>query len=357
MDTQNTSFPNPQTEFQLPKAAKTDVVSIPQDEVPAESAMLAESAGHPSYIRQPDSSLLDEVRRKGRKPLLENSFPRAAITDSKISRPQTASASQPCLQDQNVAPIELAATTRVWGVDFAVVTMLDTVRLLAERIEARARTHVITANLNFLMLHANDPELQAATKRAELVLCDGMPIVARSRWNQVSLPERVAGSDLIYRISEQAARLGHRIYLLGAAEGVAEKAASELTKRFPGLEIVGTQCPPFRPLSQQEQIEQLQQIQSAKPDILLVAFGQPKGELWIDRFQDDLGVPVCIQLGASFDFVAGTAKRAPKFWQRIGLEWLYRACSDPRRLIPRYAFNAAFLFRKLQADLIAYLQR
>jgi N-acetylglucosaminyldiphosphoundecaprenol N-acetyl-beta-D-mannosaminyltransferase len=134
---------------------------------------------------------------------------------------------------------------------------------------------------------------------------------------------------------------------LGAAPGVALAAAESLKERFPALKIAGTYSPPFKQLNAAEHADMVARIHAAKPDILLVAFGQPKGECWIYDNLQELNVPLSIQLGASFDFLAGTAQRAPKIWQRFACEWLYRALSDPMRLIPRYASNAWFLARKL----------
>lgn len=242
--------------------------------------------------------------------------------------------------------------SRVWGINFHQVTMEQTLQLIDDIIRARKPTYAITANLNYAMLCSQSKRLREFTEKAGLVLCDGMPIVWRSRWNKTKLTERVAGSDLIFRLAERSQQKGHRIYLYGAAEGVAEKAACELERLYPGCVIAGYQCPPFRSLSESELRSQIDSIRQAKPDILLIALGQPKGEFWIEDHLNELNVPLCIQLGASFDFVAGTAKRAPKIWQRTGLEWLYRACSDPKRLVPRYLQNAFFLLKSIRKDLI-----
>lgn len=245
--------------------------------------------------------------------------------------------------------------SKVWGIDFHSVTMEQTLRLIDDIILVRKPTYAVTANLNYAMLCHRSSRLREFTQRSALVLCDGMPILWRSRWNKVKLPERVAGADLIYRLAERSQQRGHRIYLYGAAEGVAEKTAAKLQRLYPGCKIVGHMCPPFRNLSEAESRAQIDSIRQTAPDILLIALGQPKGEFWIEDHLQQLQVPLCIQLGASFDFVAGTAKRAPKIFQRIGLEWLYRALSDPKRLVPRYAQNALFLFKSVQADLIAAL--
>jgi N-acetylglucosaminyldiphosphoundecaprenol N-acetyl-beta-D-mannosaminyltransferase len=222
-------------------------------------------------------------------------------------------------------------------------------------VRERKPTYAVTANLNYAMLCAQYPRLKEFTRKAALVLCDGMPIFWRSKRNKNQLPERVAGSDLIYQLAERSAKTKLRIYLYGAAEGVALKAAKELARLYPGCNIVGVQCPPFRATSEAEVQLQIAQIQQAKPDVLLVALGQPKGEFWIEDNLQRLNVPLSIQVGASFDFVAGNAQRAPKLWQRMGGEWLYRMLKDPKRLAPRYFKNAVQLMKFLHRDCIDWL--
>ncbi len=238
----------------------------------------------------------------------------------------------------------------VWGTHFASLTMQDTLTLADTIVQHRRPEYFVTANLNYLMLCEQHPRLDEVNRDAKAVLADGQPIVLRSRLASKALPERVAGSDLIVELARLSAGRGYRVYFLGGAPQVARSAADELRRRFPDLQVAGCYSPPFRSLTAAEHDEMLGRIRDADTDILLVAFGQPKGELWVaDNFRD-LRVPLSIQLGASFDFLAGTAKRAPKPWRRCGCEWLYRALSDPRRLVPRYAGNARFLGRLLLRD-------
>jgi N-acetylglucosaminyldiphosphoundecaprenol N-acetyl-beta-D-mannosaminyltransferase len=174
-----------------------------------------------------------------------------------------------------------------------------------------------------------------------------MPLVWAARLMKMPLPERVAGSDLIWLMCERAAQKRRRIFLLGGAPGIAEAAARILAEKYKGLIIAGTACPPFRKLAREEEINLLARIRDSCPDLLLIALGQPKGELWLAERFEKLLVPVSVQIGASLDFVAGKVRRAPRWMQRIGLEWAYRMAQEPRRLLGRYLMNAVFLMRMI----------
>jgi N-acetylglucosaminyldiphosphoundecaprenol N-acetyl-beta-D-mannosaminyltransferase len=240
----------------------------------------------------------------------------------------------------------------VWGVPFAPLTRAQAVEAVSDLIEIGRPSYFITANTHFAMLSEREPGLKEINEQAAFILADGTPLVWGSRWKGCPLPERVAGSDLIFDLCERAARDGYRIFLLGAATGVAEQAAEELSVRYQDLRIVGTASPPFRDLSSEELAALLDRIRAASPDLLFVAFGQPKGEFWIAKHFQTLGVPVCVQVGASLDFVAGRVRRAPRRLQELGLEWAYRMWLEPCRLAPRYAHNAWFLLRMVARDLV-----
>jgi N-acetylglucosaminyldiphosphoundecaprenol N-acetyl-beta-D-mannosaminyltransferase len=239
----------------------------------------------------------------------------------------------------------------VWGLPLAPFTLTETVDLIGELVKAGRPSFFITAPTHYAMLTEQNADLRAINSRAAFILADGAPLVWASRWHGSPLPERVAGSDLIFELSREAAKKGHRLFLLGGADGVAGDAADRLKARYPGLEVVGTRCPPFRELTVEEQDSLFDCIRAARPDILLVAFGQPKGERWIDRHLAELGVPVSVQLGASLDFAAGRRRRAPLWMQKTGLEWAFRLGLEPGRLCKRYATNAWFILRMVGRDL------
>ncbi len=256
---------------------------------------------------------------------------------------------------QSQTELKEPKSTRIWGLDYHAVDMEQTLDYLEQVIYSDRPSYVVTANLNYAMLCAKNPRLAAFAQNSALTLCDGMPILWRSKLNATKLPERVAGSDLIYRLTERCANKNLRVYFYGASEGVAEKAAVALKNLYPKLAVAGVQCPPFRACSTEEIRSQVARIKQTKPDVLFVALGQPKGEYWIEDHLQELGVPLTIQLGASFDFVAGNATRAPKLLQKIGLEWLYRTVKDPVRLAPRYCSNLLYLAKALRRELIEKL--
>lgn len=250
------------------------------------------------------------------------------------------------------SPVQLPALTRrnVWSVPFDCVTLDQAVDRIEQLIHRGIPSYVITANLNYVMLQHEQSDIPLITRDADLILADGQPIVWRSNIGSNPLPERVAGSEMIHHLARRASENNWGIYFLGGEPGIARQCAERLASDNPGMRIAGVESPPFRQLTASEQADQDKRIQDSDAQILLVAFGQPKGERWIHQHYQRLGVPVSIQLGASFDFIAGTAKRAPIVWQKIGLEWAYRMCSDPKRLVPRYWSNAKFLAAALMRD-------
>ncbi len=167
----------------------------------------------------------------------------------------------------------------------------------------------------------------------------------------------MAGSDLIFELSALAARKGYRLFLMGGAPGVADQAALRLRERYPELLIAGVECPPFRQPTPAEEAALVERIRAARADILLGAFSQPKGERWMDRYFQQLAVPVCVQLGAAIDFAAGRVSRAPRWMQKCGMEWAFRLWLEPRRLFGRYARNAWFIARMVVGDLFKSVSR
>jgi len=235
----------------------------------------------------------------------------------------------------------------ILGVRVHAVTMPQTLAWIEAAVAARAPVQICTANPEFIMAAQRDPEFRQVLNAAGLVLPDGVGLLWAARRLGASLPERVPGSDLIYKLSEQAAAHGWRIYFLGAAEGVAAAAAERLAARYPGLAVAGTYSGSPRPGAAEAMIER---VRAARPDILLVAYGAPAQDKWIARHREALGVPVSIGVGGAFDFVAGVARRAPVWVQRLGLEWLHRLGRQPWRARRIWTAVAAFPLAVLRAS-------
>jgi len=240
--------------------------------------------------------------------------------------------------------------TCVMGLPLARVTQAETLDLIDRFIMERTPRLVITANLHFAMLCKVQPMLRWLNRKADLVLADGMPLVwaSRLKGRTQTLPERVTGADLVPALCGRAAELGHRVYFLGGAAGVAEEAVARLKSVHPDFNVVGIDAPDFARLSLDERKALVAKVRRVRADLLFVALGQPKGELWLAENLEELGVPVSIQIGASLDFLAGRVKRAPLWVQRVGMEWSWRLACEPGRLFNRYLKNARFLASQIK---------
>lgn len=234
------------------------------------------------------------------------------------------------------------------------INVMDTDEVLdrLEQFIQDGRFHqVATANTDFLINAVADPELRHILRHADLVVPDGMPVVWASKVLGCPLPERVTGADIVPRLAALAACKGYKIYMLGARPDVIVEAKARLEADHPGLQIVGCISPPNASIIEMDSEALLEDIAHASPDILLVAFGNPKQEKWIHMHRARLKhVPVCIGVGGTFDFIAGRSIRAPQWLQRCGLEWTHRLIQDPRRLWRRYgrdlAHGSVYLLRQ-----------
>jgi N-acetylglucosaminyldiphosphoundecaprenol N-acetyl-beta-D-mannosaminyltransferase len=226
-------------------------------------------------------------------------------------------------------------------------------QLLAWVTRSDRRCHyVVTPNVDHAVMFQEHAGLRAAYADASLVLADGFPVLVASRILRRGIPERVPGSDLVPALFETVntdvtTTSELRVFLLGAAPGVADCAAQEIATRWPCVNVVGTYSPPLgfeKDAAENENI--LQRIAAAKPDVLVVGFGAPKQELWVHAHQNRIAAPVALCVGATIDFLAGEKPRAPVWRRRVGLEWLHRLASEPRRLAKRYCRDA-WIFPRL----------
>ncbi|MEX0715283.1 MAG: WecB/TagA/CpsF family glycosyltransferase [Planctomycetaceae bacterium] len=257
-----------------------------------------------------------------------------------------------------------SAQIRLFGLTIDVLTMRGAVAKLMDWIAAPDGEcrYVVTPNVDHVVMAQHHEGLRKAYADSALVLADGMPVVWASRLLGKRLPERVAGADLVpalFDAADDSRKL--TVYLLGAAPGVAERARREIESRWPAVEVVGVYSPPLGfEKDDAENANILARIAQADPDVLVLGLGAPKQELWIQEHRELVSARVALCVGATIDFLAGEKPRAPRWMRRTGLEWVHRLCSEPRRLLKRYARDARefprlvwreFVHRRVENDL------
>jgi len=203
-------------------------------------------------------------------------------------------------------------------------------------ISAKNGGTVFTPNVDHVVMAEHDERFRTAYAAAALSLVDGTPVLWASRLLRTPLPVKISGSDLVLPLLQRANERGHRVYFLGGAPGVADLAKSKLEAMMPGIRIVGTDASRIDVNALGEADEVAERIRLAEPDLVLVALGAPKQEIWSYTRSERLKPAVLIGVGASLDFVAGIQKRAPSWMSKVGLEWLYRLAQEPGRLAARY---------------------
>jgi len=228
----------------------------------------------------------------------------------------------------------------ILGVRVDGVTHAELLARVDEFVASRQPHQIVTLNPEMLVAAYTDTSLKVMLNQADLRVADGVGLMLAARLLGTPLPERITGSDGIYRLASRCAARGFRPYLLGAAPGVAEKAAERLVALNPRLKVAGTFAGSPR---LEEEAEIIGRVRATAPDLLFVAYGVPAEERWIARNRERLGVPVMMGVGGTFDFVAGVARRAPEWMRRAGLEWLHRLAREPWRwrrqlALPRFAY-------------------
>ncbi|GIW06539.1 MAG: WecB/TagA/CpsF family glycosyl transferase [Dehalococcoidia bacterium] len=243
---------------------------------------------------------------------------------------------------------------RVLGVRVDDVTPQETIDFVRRFIAERRPRQIVTVNPEFVMLARRLPAFAAVLDAADLAVPDGTGIAWACKRAGLPIRSLVRGVELVEALAAAAAREGWRVFLLGAREGVAAEAAAALQRRFPGLKVVGTYA---GRASQDGDAETTAAVRSASPvDLLLVAYGAPAQDLWIARNAADLGVPVAIGVGGSFDYLSGRIRRAPRWAIQLGLEWLVRLIRQPwrwRRQLALVSFVWLVLSRRRPVRLIA----
>lgn len=248
-------------------------------------------------------------------------------------------------------------TVVLLGIPFHDVTMKEVLGRVDAIVRARQPSYFVTANLDFAKQTSEDVELQRILLEADLVLCDGTPLVWFSRVQGRPLRERVAGSDLVPQLARHAEERGYRLFFLGGTEESLELALERVRREYPKLKEVGGYAPPFAPLQEMDNKTIVQRVMEFRPDILLVSFGCPKQEKWIYMHYRRLGVPLSMGVGATVDFLAGKFLRAPKWVADAGMEWVVRLVQEPRRLGGRYWKDFWFLVKQSVREYAALRRR
>jgi N-acetylglucosaminyldiphosphoundecaprenol N-acetyl-beta-D-mannosaminyltransferase len=243
---------------------------------------------------------------------------------------------------------------RLRGLNVHAVTESGCVDRIMAALAARRGGWVVTPNLDILRRAEHDASFRTMIEEADLRVADGMPLIWASRLQGTPLPERVTGSNLIHSVTAAAAAHGRRLFLLGGDPGTAERAGAILAERHPGLQVVGHLCPPFGFERDAEEMARIEEaLTGAQPDIVYVALGAPKQEHLIRRLRAEYPHVWWLGIGISFSFVTGDVRRAPRWVQRIGFEWLHRLCQEPRRLAKRYLVDGLpFAARLLTGSLL-----
>lgn len=224
---------------------------------------------------------------------------------------------------------------RVLGVRVHAMTTVEVIIKMQHWIHQCAGCHFIACTgMHGLAESQRDPSFKRILNSADLVVADGTPLVWLGRWRGCDMRRRVYGPRLLETFCCNTGPY-YRHYFYGGGPGVADRVAEVMKRRY-HVHTVGTHCPPFRPLTEEERLEVDRRIESADPDILWVGLSTPKQEFWMYEHRPRLNVPVMVGVGAAFDFIAGKVKQAPLWMQENGLEWSFRLMQEPRRLWRRY---------------------
>jgi N-acetylglucosaminyldiphosphoundecaprenol N-acetyl-beta-D-mannosaminyltransferase len=242
-----------------------------------------------------------------------------------------------------VRPVSAAARMRddrgdVLGVGVSAIAMDDAIATLERWIGEGRREYVCVTGVHGVMECRRDPLLRKIHDEAGMVTPDGVPLVYFLRLTGKKRTQRVYGPDLMREMTAVSGRRGYRQFYYGGDVGVAEKLKETLAASVPGLQVAGTFCPPFREMTAADDRAVVDAINAARPHIVWVGLSTPKQERWMAEHRGRIDAPVMVGVGAAFDFLAGTKRQAPAWMRRHALEWLFRLCSEPRRLWRRYAY-------------------
>jgi N-acetylglucosaminyldiphosphoundecaprenol N-acetyl-beta-D-mannosaminyltransferase len=227
---------------------------------------------------------------------------------------------------------------RVLGVRVDAVQIVDAVVRMEEWIGRREGSrYVAVTGMHGVTEAQHDAEFKKILNGAGMVVPDGMPLVWLGRRKGFAgLRRRVYGPELLETFCAETAGKGYRHFFYGGAPGVAEELGGRFARRYPGMVIAGTYCPPFRALTEEEDRRVIEEIEGARADVVWVGLSTPKQERWMYEHRERLSAPVLVGVGAAFDFHTGRVGQAPEWMRENGLEWMYRLLREPRRLWRRY---------------------
>jgi len=217
------------------------------------------------------------------------------------------------------------------------LSMAEALREIGRLVDEKKKSYVVTINTDVVIKIEKDEYLKKIIDEADLSLVDGKPLVWFAKWQKRPVKAKVSGSDLVPELCRQAAEKGHTVFIIGGAEGVAEKAKENLERQYDSIQIAGTYSPPYGFEKNADELKKINtMISDAHPDILIVCFGCPKQEKWIYENYQTFDSIVSICAGATVDYLAGNVSRAPKWMSEHGCEWIYRLFQEPKRLFKRY---------------------
>lgn len=232
----------------------------------------------------------------------------------------------------------------ILGIDFSKKGMEETINIIEDKINSyNGRLFkIITGNPEIVLKTQKDKEVKRVMKEADLITADGVGIVLASKWKGNPVSERVTGVDLLQAVLERGNEKGWSFYFLGTDEETNKKAVENVTKAYPNLRFAGRHNGYF---NASEELQVVEDIAMSKPDILAVALGAPRAEMWIDKYKDRLCAKVSFGVGGSLDVLAGKVKRSPEIWIKLRVEWLYRLLKQPSRwrrqlVLPVFAYKS-----------------
>lgn len=225
----------------------------------------------------------------------------------------------------------------MFDVNFDNYDFNDLLDYIDRTIQQQDHSYILTCNVDHVIKLRKDREFKQVYSEAGAVVADGMPIIWASKLLRKPLKEKVSGSDLFSKLGEAFEERQYRLFFLGSADGVAEKAMQNLKQSYPQINVVGYYSPSYGFENNEEENKRIvHMLKESRPDIVFVGVGAPKQEKWIYRHYESYRAPVSIGVGATFDFLSGSIKRAPELMQKTGFEWFWRLSQEPRRLWKRY---------------------